>query len=191
MLRGNSEMSRSSKRTFELSAKRRELLEALLQKEGVDLAPSQKIPRRKDADSFPLSFAQQRLWFLDRLEPDSPFYNMPAALRLVGPLNVSALEQSLNEIVRRHETLRTTFASADGGPVQMIAPTLQVELPVVGLSHLPTAERETEAQRLIMEENQRPFDLSLGPLVRATLLRLGEEEYVLVLVLHHIISDGW
>ncbi len=106
-------MSRSSKRTFELSAKKRALLEALLQEEGVESSPGKKIPRRKDTNSAPLSFAQQRLWFLDQLEPNNPFYNTPAARRVSGRLNLAALERSLNEIVRRHEALRTTFSSVN------------------------------------------------------------------------------
>ncbi|MDQ3652503.1 MAG: condensation domain-containing protein, partial [Acidobacteriota bacterium] len=136
-----------SKRSFEFSSKKRELLEALLQEEGVSLSSAQKISRRREADSLPLSFAQQRLWFLNQLEPDSPFYNVPAALRLSGPLNVAALKQSINEIIRRHESLRTTFAAVDGTPVQIIAPTLTLTLPIIDLKHLPESRREAETLR--------------------------------------------
>ncbi len=184
-------MSRFSKRTFELSSKKRALLEALLQEEGVASSPTEKIPRRKDADSYPLSFAQQRLWFLDQFEPDSSFYNTPAAVRLTGQLNLPSLRQSLNEIVRRHEALRTTFISVDGGPQQVITPTLSVTLQLLDLRELSENERETEARRLISEEARRPFDLEQELLFRATLCRLAENENVLFINMHHIVSDGW
>ncbi|MBA3246893.1 MAG: hypothetical protein H0T63_02280 [Pyrinomonadaceae bacterium] len=140
---------------------------------------------------FPPSFAQQRLWFLDQLGPASPLYNHPSAIRLNGVLSVEALHQTLNGIVARHEILRTTFATVDEQPVQIITPTLGVPLPVIDLSELPETEREAEAQRLVREEAQRPFDLAQGPLLRTSLLRLGSEEHILLLALHHIISDGW
>jgi len=145
----------------------------------------------EDVFVFPMSFAQQRLWFLDQLEPGSAAYNIPAAIHLTGPLNMAALEQSLNEIVQRHEVLRTTFAIVEGQPVQVIAPTLTLTLPVVDPSNLPETEREAEARRLATEEARRPFDLARGPLLRTTLLRLGEEEHVLLLTMHHTVSDGW
>ncbi len=142
---------------------------------------------------LPLSFAQQRLWFLDQLEPNSSLYNIPRAVRLAGRLNVTALERSLDEIVRRHEALRTIFAYADGSPVQVIAPApvTTAALPLVDLSELPKSEREAQTQRLATEEAQCPFDLSQGPLMRAKLLRLDDEEHVLLLTMHHIVSDGW
>jgi hypothetical protein len=141
--------------------------------------------------TLPVSFAQQRLWFLDQLIPNNAFYNTPAALCLTGSLNLAALEQTFNEIVRRHEALRTTFVTVQGQPVQVITPTLKTSLPVIDLQDFPEAERETEARRLTVQEAQRPFDLSKGPLLRVTLLRLDESEYVLLLILHHIVSDGW
>src|SRR5918998_1120577 len=140
---------------------------------------------------FPASYAQQRLWFLDQLVPGNAFYNVPATLRLTTPLDVEALRQSLGEIVRRHETLRTTFAVVDGQPMQVIAPQLEVELPVTDLRHLPGAERSREATRLAAQEAQRPFDLARGPLLRAGLLRLGEADHLLLLTVHHIVADGW
>ena len=140
---------------------------------------------------FPLSFAQQRLWFLEQLEPLSPLYNIPAAFRLTGPLHLVALEQSLNEIVRRHEVLRTSFSNVQGQPVQTIAPTLRLTLPVVDLSSVPGTEREAEALRLAIEEARRPFELAQAPLLRARVLRLGEVEHNLLITMHHIISDGW
>jgi amino acid adenylation domain-containing protein len=138
---------------------------------------------------LPLSFAQQRLWFLDQLEPDSPVYNIHTALRLEGPLDANALEATLDEIIRRHEILRTSFATSGERPVQIVAPSLRVPLVVSDVSHL--AERTREATRLAAEEVRRPFDLSRGPLLRACLIRLAEREHFLLLVMHHIVSDGW
>jgi len=150
--------------------------------------PILPVPRNGD---LALSFAQQRLWFFDQLEPGLSAYNIPAAVRLKGPLNLAALEQSLNEIVKRHESLRTTFGKVEGRPMQAIAPTLTINLPVVDLRKLPAGERETEVRRLVTAEAQRPFDLSQGPLLRGTVLRLGDEEHVGLLTMHHIVSDGW
>ena len=142
-------------------------------------------------DHFILSYGQQRLWFLHQLEPESAAYNIRVAQRLHGYLNVSALEQSLNEIVRRHESLRTTFSVIDGEPVQVIAAADTLSLAVTDLSQLPLTERDAATQREAMAEAQRPFNLSVGPLFRARLVKLGAEEHVLLLTLHHIISDGW
>ncbi len=141
--------------------------------------------------ALPLSFAQQRLWFLDQLEPGNAFYNVPAALRLKGPLDYQAFQQSFSEIVRRHEILRTTFGTVDGQPVQVIGPGLTMPLPMLDLRQTPEAEREAEVRRLIDHDARKPFDLERGPLLRAALLRLGEQEHVLVMTLHHIIADGW
>ena len=132
----------------------------------------------------PLSFAQQRLWFLEQLEPGNPAFNIPVALRLRGVLNVTALEESLNEIVKRHEILRTSFNSLSGKPFQAIAPSLRLTIPVLD-------GRETEVQRLIATELEQPFDIAKAPLLRATLLRLSETEYVFIFVIHHLISDNW
>ncbi|MBD1922211.1 amino acid adenylation domain-containing protein [Funiculus sociatus GB2-A5] len=140
---------------------------------------------------FPASFAQQRLWFLDQLFPGNTFYNVAAALRLKGSLNTSALEETFNEIVRRHEALRTTFRMLNGQPVQVIAPSLTIPLPVVDLQSLPATEREAETQRIATQERSRPFDLSHDSLLRVMLLQLGSSEHVLLLNLHHIICDGW
>ncbi|HEX7239407.1 MAG TPA: amino acid adenylation domain-containing protein, partial [Longimicrobiaceae bacterium] len=134
---------------------------------------------------FPLSFAQQRLWLVDRLEPGSAAYNMPHALRLRGALDVDALRASLGALVERHETLRTVFAEAGGEPVQVIHADAPVALEVVEVAG------EEEVERLAEEEALRPFDLARGPLLRSTLLRLGEEDHVLLFTLHHIVSDGW
>jgi len=146
------------------------------------------VPGPRGGD-LPLSFAQQRLWLIDQLEPASPAYNLPAALRLRGTLAVPALTAALAEIVRRHEILRTVFRTVDGEPLQVVAPPLPVSLPVVDLSGLPAAE--FAAEPLIGDEARRPFDLARGPLVRFQLLRLGLEDHIAILNMHHIVSDGW
>jgi len=147
-------------------------------------------PVRRDGNPA-LSFAQQRLWFLDQFEPNNSVYNVPIGLRLRGPLNVASLERSLNEIVRRHEALRTTFPAIEGQPFQLISESLALSLPVTDLTDLAASQRENEALRLANQEAQRPFDLTRGPLVRATLLRLSPEDHILLLTLHHIVSDAW
>lgn len=156
--------------------------------DSLQLSPIQPVPRDGD---LPLSFAQQRLWFIDQLDPANSVYNFPVAVRLKGSLNLAALEQSLNEIVRRHEALRTTFSMVDGQPAQVIASRLNVELAIVDLRELPETEREIEVQRLVVEEARRPFDLARGPLIRARVLRLADDEQVGLLTMHHIVSDGW
>ncbi|HYO12242.1 MAG TPA: amino acid adenylation domain-containing protein, partial [Thermoanaerobaculia bacterium] len=156
---------------------------------SLEAPPLRKLERNETR--LPLSFAQERLWFLDQLEPGSS-YNVPAAVRLTGRLDVAALAGSLSGIVRRHESLRTTFArSASGEPVQVIAPTLDLDLPLVDLSDLSRDSREAIALRLAAEEMDRPFDLGRGPLFRVSLLRLAEEHHLMLLSLHHIVSDGW
>src|SRR5262249_14064216 len=137
---------------------------------------------------LPLSFAQQRLWFIDQLEPGSATYNIPFALRLEGELDVGAVAGSVSEIVRRHEAPRTTFPSPDGEPLQRIAPAQTVLPPVVDLSEL--AETEKVARELAAEEARRPFDLAAGPLLRVRLLRLSERDHALLATMHHIVSDG-
>ena len=147
-----------------------------------------RAPRKGD---LPLSFAQQRLWFLDQLEPDNAFYTIPVALHLEGPLDVGALERSLQEIVRRHEALRTTFPAAGGQAQQRIAEGLNLPLPVVEVQAGPDEVQDAEVRRLAEEEARRPFSLAEGPLLRVTLLRRSERSHVLLLMMHHIISDGW
>ncbi|MBV9774839.1 MAG: amino acid adenylation domain-containing protein, partial [Gemmatimonadetes bacterium] len=141
--------------------------------------------------ALPLSFAQERLWFLDRLQPGSLAYNMPTALRLGGALDVAALERALGEVVRRHEALRTTFAEVESAPVQVTAPFRGFTLLVEDLAALGEEEREAVVRRRALAEAARPFDLAAGPLFRARLLRLDEEEHVLLVGMHHVVSDGW
>src|SRR5262245_36458793 len=169
-----------------LSADKRALLELEIKKRGTRASAEPTIPRSDSRDSVPLSFAQQRLWFLDQYEPNSSVYNVSGALRFTGELNTDALERGIKEIVGRHETLRTTFSMVDGKPVQIIARALSISLPVVNLTERPEAEREQEARRLAREEAVRPFDLIRGPLFRATLIRLSETDHILLLTLHHI-----
>lgn len=144
-----------------------------------------------DVGAFRLSFGQERLWFLDRLVPGSSTYNITAGLRLKGSLDVAALEKSFSELVRRHEALRTRFAAIDGQPLQVVAAPAPWTLETTDLRHLGDAERENEAQRLARVEAARPFDLSQGPLLRTLLLKLGPNEHLLLLAIHHIVSDGW
>ena len=140
---------------------------------------------------LPLSFAQQRLWFLHQLEPESVVYSVPVGIRLRGELNRQVLIQSLNEMMRRHEVLRTHFVFKDGRPVQVIAGEVELKIKEIDLRGMAEVEHEAEALRLWREEVARPFDLGCGPLLRASLLQLAEQEYLLLAIMHHIVSDGW
>ncbi|MBW4617799.1 MAG: amino acid adenylation domain-containing protein [Cyanosarcina radialis HA8281-LM2] len=146
---------------------------------------------QKKASYFPLSFAQQRLWFLDRLNPNKFNYNLAFGVRLTGLLDIKSLEQTLNEVVRRHETLRTSFKIVEGRSVQVIEPALTLSLPVVNLQELSEVDRANEIQRLIEKESQHIFNLTQAPLLKTTLLRSSETEHILLLTMHHIISDAW
>jgi amino acid adenylation domain-containing protein len=153
------------------------------------LAPPLKaVPRER---VIPLTMTQEHFWALDQLLPGAPFSNMPYAVRLTGLLNVAAFKQSVNEIIKRHETLRTTFTIIAGQPVQVIAPVLHLPILADDLRALPDAVREVQAQRLLRAEVLYPFDLENGPLLQVRLLRLSEQEHILLLTMHHIISDGW
>ena len=138
---------------------------------------------------FPVSFSQQRLWFLDRLEPERAVYNVPLAMRLRGALDVGALSSALNLLIERHEALRTSFSLLDGTVAQVIGPPWQLTLTPVDLRGL--ADREARAAALVSEQATLPFDLSAGPLMRAALVALGDEDHVLILTVHHIIADAW
>ncbi|MBU7585508.1 MAG: non-ribosomal peptide synthase/polyketide synthase [Nostoc sp. TH1S01] len=161
-----------------------------LQQQNLELHAPPIVPRTEDKE-LPLSFAQQRLWFLDQLQPNSSFYNIPVALRLLGTLNQAALEQSLIEIIHRHEALRTNFVVIDGQPTQVIKQQTNWTVCVVELQHLPNSQRELAIQQLARQESTKPFDLVQGALVKATLVVLSETEHVLLLCMHHIVSDGW
>ncbi|HTG36419.1 MAG TPA: condensation domain-containing protein, partial [Thermoanaerobaculia bacterium] len=155
---------------------------------GPSALPLLPVPR---TGRLPLSFAQQRLWFLDQLEPGRATYNVPVALRVSGPLDSVVLTAVLTEIARRHEGLRTTFPMVEGEPEQRVHPAGPVALPIVDLSGLVAPAREAEARRQAGGEADRPFDLVRGPLFRAQLLRLGPEDHVVSVTMHHIVSDGW
>ncbi len=161
-----------------------------LQQQNIELSAPPILPRAENAE-LPLSFAQQRLWFLDQLNPNSAFYNIPIALRLAGTVQVSALEQSLQEIIHRHETLHTNFIAVDGQPTQIIQTQTNWTVCVVELQHLPSSEQEIATQELAKRQAIQPFDLATQVLVRATLIVLSETEHILLLCMHHIVSDGW
>jgi aspartate racemase len=170
------------------------LIEKWLREAQAGVNKTQTIPRQPHQGTVPLSYGQQWFWYcLERWSHGrpGPVYLLPAAVRLKGALNVAALEQALNAIIERHEAVRTTFKVADGRRVQVIAPSLKLELPVIDLRALPVDVRETEAARLIFEEARRLFDLARGPLLRAALLRLADDAQIVLLTMHHIITDGW
>jgi surfactin family lipopeptide synthetase A len=173
-------------------AKRKQLLEAYLQMrpENLPAKPSEIAPRRENS-VLPLTFAQQQLWLHAQLAPDTSLYNEPLTVRRSGPLDVSALERSFTEIIRRHEAWRTTFPVVDGQPVQKVGAPFAISLPLIDLRHLPLPEREGEAMRLAAADARQPFDLAKGPLLRAKLVRLEDEEYRLFVTLHHLIFDGF
>jgi amino acid adenylation domain-containing protein len=178
-------------RDFTLSLQKRALLERLRHESGSPATGFGRIERREVDGPPPLSFAQERLWFLWQLQPDSPFYNVPQAARFRGPLRVDVLVRAFGEIILRHEALRTTFALENGRPIQVIGKAAGIEPTLVDLSEEPQTAREMEAMRRVEREAQRPFDLTRGPLFRLILLRLGPEDHVCLVVLHHIVSDGW
>jgi amino acid adenylation domain-containing protein len=153
--------------------------------------PKQMISRRPSGLPAPLSHYQQGLWVLSQLMPNTSLYHVPKGLRLTGDLNIPALRRALDELLARHEALRTSFATTDGIPVQVVREQLTLEMPLIDLSKVPEAERETEAKRILAEEARRPFDLSSGPLIRASLFRLHEREHILLVTMHHIVTDGW
>jgi amino acid adenylation domain-containing protein len=172
-----------------LTSEQRQALEQRLMERGGEARGA--IPRRGGTDAAPLSFAQERLWFFDQLHPGSALYNVPFALRVHSAVRVAVLEQTLNEIVRRHETLRTRFEAHGGKPVQRIVEAASAPVAVSDLRGLPAGEREAAAQAIAAQEAERPFDLGRAPLVRARLVRLGEADHLILLTLHHIVSDGW
>jgi amino acid adenylation domain-containing protein len=186
-------MSGTPKRTRDLTPQ--QLSELVMrrkqQRDAAAAATGDRGIVRRGAASAPLSFAQQRLWLLDQLEPGNPAYNLATAWRLRGALDTAALARGLAEISRRHESLRTRFEPRGGEPVQVVAPAAPLPLPIADLSRLPEAARAQEVRRLAREEATTPFDLARGPLVRAALLRLQAREHALLLDMHHVIADGW
>ncbi len=183
----------------ELSPEKLQLLQRRLQGAAGKSAQESKIPARKQADMegssgqamLPLSFAEERLWFIDQLEPDSALYNIPFGLRLKGILNPAVLQRCLNEILLRHETLRAHFESNGEHPVQIIKAAVPLEMPLEDLSGLPEGRRESEAMRICKAEARRPFDLTRDILFRVRLFQLGTTDHLLFLNVHHIVADGW
>jgi len=174
-----------------LSPEQRAKLERMLLQGRAGDAKKTGIPRRDPSQPCPLSFAQQRLWFLDQYEPGSPLYNIYDAMRLKGSLDVPALERALDAIVARHESLRTTFATVDDVPTQIVTPSAKIPFTVVDLSDRPADARESDLLRLMQEDAERPFDLGRDVMFRAHLFRLAPHEHVLLTVIHHIAADGW
>src|SRR5436190_9210671 len=180
-------------RQSELSPAKQALLERRRRREPAHKVQSSTIPRRSQHSPTPLSFAQQRFWFLQQLEPNSSVYNELIAFKLVGSLNIAVLRQAAQEIMRRHESLRSTYAMVDGQVIQVINQALHKNLTVhlIDLREVPEAEREAELQRRMTQEAQRPFSLEREIPWRMILLRLDEEEHVVLNVMHHIITDAW
>ena len=185
-------MTKLTEQIEDLSPQQRDLLVLLLgEKKREEAARLQIASVSRTSDVFPLSFAQQRLWFLSQLQQDSAVYNVAGGVRMEGPLDVAALERALNEVVVRHESLRTIIRQIESEPVQIITSPPAFYLPKFDLRNVPEAQRETEAQLLLTNEARRPFNVEGGPLFRATLLLISAEEHILLLTMHHIISDGW
>ncbi|MEO5574486.1 MAG: condensation domain-containing protein, partial [Gammaproteobacteria bacterium] len=177
-----------------LSAEQRALLATRIQDKKAAANSKQtiaRLPRVGRTYSFPMSFAQQRLWFLDQLEPGSTSYNTPRAIRLDGCLQIKPLQRAIMDIVARHETLRTRFITQDGEPLQLIIPDISVAMPIVDLGHLSGIIQQQEVERLAAADVNQPFDLTTGPLLRTTLLHLGEQRHILLLTIHHVVSDAW
>ena len=184
-------MSTTSSRLENLSPAKRALLVAALRKDALKQSAGKKIPRCAKKGPVVLSFAQQRLWFIDQLDPGNPAYNCPAAVSLRGPLDLEALQQSFNHLVARHESLRTTFVALDGLPQQIVSAPTALHIPLLDLQGQAPEQQQEEVRRIALAEAQTRFDLQAGPLLRVSLLRLGRQEHVLLLTIHHIISDAW
>ncbi|MEH2262094.1 amino acid adenylation domain-containing protein [Nostoc sp.] len=171
----------------QLLGRKSEILAFLEEAKSATDSSFEPIPSIERSEELPLSFAQQRMWFLYQLESQSPFYNEGFQLRVEGILNVEVLQQSINEIIHRHEILRTTFPAIEGKPLQVISRNLAINIPMLDLQGL----EESEVQQIVTKEARQPFDLNNDPLLRVTLLQLGSESHLLVLIMHHIITDGW
>ena len=181
-------MSDITTRVMDLSPEKLRLLAQQLRKRQG--SRSQITRQSRESNSFPLSFAQQRMWVVDQMSPGNTALNISLSYRFDTPVDLAALEKSFNLMVQRHEVLRATFESRNGMPVQVIAPSLEIKIPLTDLTNLPPAERESLASRLAAEESRQSFDLSTGPLIRARVLKLGEQDHVLLWSIHHIVFDG-
>ena len=182
-----------SARIAALNAEQRAVFEAALKAKGLRAPQVDQIPRRprEDTNLFPTSIDQERLWFIEQLQPGNAAYNIFSASRIKGPLDATVMERVVNELVARHEVLRTTFTVVDDQPMQFIHPKIYVKLTPFDLQSLPLEEREQEALRLVTEDFSRPFDLEQGPLVRVGLIRLAENDHVLHQNMHHTVTDRW
>jgi amino acid adenylation domain-containing protein len=194
-MQAKSDVSTVQQRITNLSPAKQRLLELRLNRKAETPANKQAIPRRERAEAYPVSFGQQRMWLIQQLEPDASIYNMPKILKLNGPLNLAALQQALNEVVARHEVLRTTINPVNEEPAQRIAEPRWLELPLIDLTRAPGSTlpplQHSEIEALLTEEIERPFDLSRDLMIRARLFRLSAQEHILLLVTHHIAGDNW
>ncbi|HEX7892592.1 MAG TPA: condensation domain-containing protein, partial [Terriglobales bacterium] len=168
-----------------------ELANAIEDMKRTEMTEAPPMVRASREQQLPLSFAQQRLWFLDQMDPGNWLYNIPRAIRLSGKLYVSAMKSALNGLIQRHEILRTTYHTVDDHPVQIIAPKLEIDLPVLDLSTLPTSHREAKARDVVQKESAKGFALATDPMLRGLIIKLDEQDHVLFLNTHHIASDGW
>ncbi len=184
-------MNNFDHRIANLSPTKRAILEARLLKKLGGTAFGKSIPRQANDSPLPLSFSQQRLWFLNQLEPDSPIYNISKAIEINGPLDIKALHQALITIVTRHATLRTTFKVINDEPRQIISQDWSFDLPILDLRQLPKDTHNAEVDRILKERTLQPFNLTTDLMIRATLLQLDHKNYILLLVMHHIATDGW
>ena len=178
------------KRIAALPPEKRALFERQLREKGL-LLDRATICKRQNLDELPLSFAQERLWFLHQLEPDNTAYNIAIAWRFTGNLDVELLESCLNTIVQRHEILRTSFVAVNGQPSQFIVPELSLNLPIIDLRFISESNRQIEVEKLTKQEARFPFNLNDAPLLRVKLIKIADNENILLLTLHHIIADGW
>ena len=183
-------MSSTLNTKFKLSARKKAILDALLSQEGI-AASEDRIPRRQSSGPAPLSFSQQRLWFFDQFEPSSFAYNLLTAVSLRGRLDIAALQKAFDQLAARHEVLRTTFDFRDGQPVQIVHEQQPIPLRHIENMNLSQAEQQKQVHQILRQQALQPFDLRKGPLLRNTLIRLGPEEHVLIIAMHHIVSDAW
>ena len=165
--------------------------EPVIERQEIKTAGQASIEIVQRTGDLPLSSGQKRMWYLNQMETNSPVYNLPEAFRLMGRLDTGALKRALNEIIRRHEVLRTTYPMKDNGPVRIISPSLSLQVPIIDLSTKPENDREVSLAQYLEAEAWRPFDLSTGPLVRASIVKLADEEYILFFMPHHSVFDGW
>lgn len=184
-------MSSISEKIANMSPEKRELFEMMLMEQGVDLSEILIVPQKRDGNKFPLSFSQQRLWFLDQMEPGSPLYNIPSVIKIKGKVNTEALEKSFNKVIERHEVLRSYFRKDNGEPQQIIMPRLYLTLNLIDLQNVAQADWDKETEARARKEAKQSFLLSKGPLLSTKLLKFSPRDFVLLVTMHHIVSDNW